>query len=904
MRRVTLFASAILMALFVTLAAHTASVEAQTTDDAMATWTGDNLQYGDTSFTRSDSPETDENVPGLINTPCEDNQNVYYSSDGTRDDDDEYYWMYVICLTADFEGDRSESTPARLLEYRVPRDDHELGADNARNFNEHGEFQGFAISVAPEGTDASGNPIDESTEPTTTCDSTNTYGLGWVICPATRFLSAAMDQLFNILVGFFTVAPLTNDTDSTLYTMWNLVRNLANILFIIGFLFIIYSQITSFGISNYGIKRLLPRLFIAAILVNLSYWICALAVDLSNILGVYIKTLFEGVVDSVELEGNVEFKAITWQSLAGAALTGGLGAVAIGGAIFSLAASAGASIWFLLVTLMGVLVSALIAIIVLAARQALITVLVIISPLAFVAYLLPSTEKYFDRWRDIFTTLLLVFPIFSLIFGGSQLAGLIIIASALENTDSLNFFNLIILGMVVQVAPVVVTPLLIRFSGSLLGRIAGMVNDPNKGLIDRTRNFAQSRHDMTKNRRLWDWDKENGRFRNNDPLAALGRRKALRDEHDASKLKSWQSGAHTAYTQDHRYHESHTQQAINEMRQKAGEDEAKAEFARDRRDIETLRVIDTQQRISKEVAETEENKTKSAYDAIRTRPGIAPAAIRNLADQAHQAHTDALDETQRQSSMQIELDNVYWQDLASDADRQAYAGAAGIAEHGETRVANIARQKQTEEREKRVNAAISNLSTAEAKLAEERAVILGDAANAGQFASLAEDLDSRSGALRRYIGRAPIEHIQTLLEELDITMSANGDTNAEVLRSELAGALQKRKPFYISQTRLNQIEEGTLGTQYKGPAGKELLIGEALNARALGAQTMVTADRDDLKATVQYLKGGGTLSTAAKTELERELRTAFTDSRYRSQMDKRINELTDLWGELGMGTPP
>ena len=63
------------------------------------------------------------------------------------------------------------------------------------------------------------------------------------------------------------------------------MRDFANIIFIIGFLIIVFSQLTSFGVSNYGIKRLLPKIIIAAILVNVSFYICAIAVDLSNILG-------------------------------------------------------------------------------------------------------------------------------------------------------------------------------------------------------------------------------------------------------------------------------------------------------------------------------------------------------------------------------------------------------------------------------------------------------------------------------------------------------------------------------------------------------------------------------------------------------------------------------------------
>lgn len=889
MRRVTLFVSAILMALFMAVLANMTPVEAQTvTIPSTATWEGENLKLDDWTLRKSSTPVADNGqVPSLEGTACENNENIYYSDPFTPASTGKPM-IVVLCLDGT---DRTQSIPANIVMFEAEE-----------GYTSNDDFEASyrdTVEVSPEGEDALSS-LDDA-EPTTSCDSNNTYGLGWIICPATKFLSAAMDQLYLILIDFFKVAPLTNDTDSTLYMMWNLVRNLANILFIIGFLFIIYSQITSFGISNYGIKRLLPRLLIAAILVNLSYWICALAVDLSNILGVYVKTLFDGVVDAVELKGNVEFKEITWQSLAGAALTGTVGAVAIGGAVFSLVASAGGSIWFLLVTLMGVLVSALVAIIVLAARQALITVLIIISPLAFVAYLLPSTEKYFDSWRNIFMTLLLLFPIFSLIFGGSQLAGLVIIASALENTNSLNFFNLIILGMVVQIAPIVVTPLLIRFSGSLLGRIASMVNDPNKGIIDRTRKYAQHRHDMTKNRQLWDRD-ENGRLRNYNPLAMGGRRLALREENDASKLKAWQGGIHAAYEQDKRSHEVYRQNTINEMVKSSGENEAKTEFAHDIATNTNLRRIDTLQRVAKEEAELAENKNKTAYEAIQTSPGIANAAIRDLANRSHEASIDTLDEQQRQSSIHQEHENVYWRDLANNAERQSYAGAAGIAEHGETRVANIVRQKQNEEREKRVNAAISNLSTVEARLDEERAVILGDAANAGRFVSLTEDADSRSGALRRYIGRAPIEHVQTLIEELDITSSANGDIVAETLRSELAGALQKRKPFYISQTLLNGIEEGTLGTQYYGIPGQKRMIQEALNGGALSVEAMASkVDRDDLKAAALYLSGGGTITDATREQLRHNLELVTTDNRYSGMIDKRKKELGLLWDQINPG---
>jgi hypothetical protein len=741
--------------------------------------------------------------------------------------------------------------------------------------------------------------IDGNGEGATTCSSEHTHGLGWIICPVTNLLADIMDRLYEQLEKFLFVTPLSTDRESPMYLMWNMVRNFANIMFIIGFLFIIYSQITSYGMSNYGLKRLLPRLLIAAVLVNISYWIVALAVDLSNVTG---KTLYDALVSIRESapkpQGvNYDFTELSWTTLASTILAGGAGGLLIGGAVFGVLASAGGSLWFLLVGLAGVITAGLIAVIILAARQALITILIIISPLAFVAYLLPSTEKYFDKWKDLLLTLLLVYPIFSVVFGGAQLAGLVIMQGATPETE--NAPIIIILGMIVQVAPVIITPLLIRVSGSLLGRIAGIVNNPNKGVIDQTRKFAQRRHDMTKNSMWASTGRDaNGNiiYRRNDPTAMIARRKALRDIDYDHKLKALESGAGAAYEQDHRSHEVHLQSSINEMLSSEGSDAGKAAVSREIAHSEALRRLYMQQQVSHKEAELEESRNKTAFDAMTTSPARTDVALRDIANRAHSISVGALDETQRQSSIHQEHDTQYWRDLARSAERQSYAGAAGIADNGETRVANIVRQKQQEEREKRVNAAISNLSTVEARLSEERAVILGDVANAGRFVNLAEDTDSRSGALRRYVSRAPIEQVQSLLTEMDITLSANGNVDLETLRSELAGALQKRKPFYISQTILNKIEEGTLDTKYRGADGKTLMVKEILNAKGLGAETMVTADRDDLKAVRDYLRDYGidSLDEGARKAIRDNLHIAFTDPRFSTKMDKRTTELEDI----------
>lgn len=392
-----------------------------------------------------------------------------------------------------------------------------------------------SISISSDPIPAEDAPEVATTDETGTppaCSGEATQGMGWIICPVTNFLANGMDNLFKMLTNFLVVQPAVATQDNPLYEMWLIVRDIANVLFIIAFLFMVYSQLTSFGLSNYGIKKVLPRLVVAAVLVNVSYWICALGIDLSNLLGYHVYNFFIGMYNSVVSESTA---ALTWAETAGAVLGGGA-AIGVGGYALGIAVTGGA-IAMLLPILLTVLLAAIVAIVLLAARQAIITIFIIISPLAFVAFILPNTEKWFGKWKDTFMTMLLLFPIFAAIFGGAQLAGAAIIeAAAAQGTVSV---ITIIFGLAVQVAPVVVTPLLIKFSGSLLGRIAGMVNNPNKGLVDRARNAAGERADAQRAKVLGG---EAGKNWFGDRIRRVDEKKSLRARHkklNEDRFQTW-----------------------------------------------------------------------------------------------------------------------------------------------------------------------------------------------------------------------------------------------------------------------------------------------------------------------------------------------------------------------------
>jgi hypothetical protein len=299
-------------------------------------------------------------------------------------------------------------------------------------------------------------------------------GIGWIICPVMRFMAKVTDQAYGIVSYMLTTPAVNTDTGSPMYQAWSIMRNFANVAFVIAFLIVIYSQITGVGVSNYGIKKLLPRIIVAAILVNVSYWICAIAVDLSNILGSSLYGLLEGASNRLFIEG----KAYIGSGGGGIwdALTVGILGVAATVAILY----AGLSV--LLPILLAALVAIIVAVVALTLRQALIIILIVISPLAFVAYLLPNTESWFKKWRGLLQTLLLMYPIIAVIFGGSALASKIIMASAGDNVV------LQVMGAGVTIIPLIVAPAFMKKAGDVLGKLG--INDPSKGIVDRAKKGA------------------------------------------------------------------------------------------------------------------------------------------------------------------------------------------------------------------------------------------------------------------------------------------------------------------------------------------------------------------------------------------------------------------------------
>lgn len=298
-------------------------------------------------------------------------------------------------------------------------------------------------------------------------------GLGWLICSGSGVFAKAIDSIYSVISDILTVKPLTTDQSSPIYTVWSYLRDLTNLVFIIMLLIVVWSQLTGVGISNYGIKKTLPRIIVAALTVNLSFFICALAVDASNIIGTslrgFLNNIQEIAVNNLSTEG---ISPVSWTELVTAITSG----TAVAGIVIGLTGGLGHFIWVFLGALVGAIIAVFVGLVTIAMRQAVVYMLIMISPLAFVAYMLPNTHSYFQKWKKLFTSMLTFFPMFSLLFGSAQLAGWTLVVSALasDNSDISRIFG-IMLGMTVQVLPLFLSVSLMRMSGTVLGKVSSQL---------------------------------------------------------------------------------------------------------------------------------------------------------------------------------------------------------------------------------------------------------------------------------------------------------------------------------------------------------------------------------------------------------------------------------------------
>ena len=285
-------------------------------------------------------------------------------------------------------------------------------------------------------------------------------GIGWLVCPVMNFVAGINDVAYSAISGFLDIKPaiLSDGNNSGAKQGWEFFRNIANAIFAVIFLWIIFSQISNVGVSNYGIKKILPRLIIGALLVNLSYYLCQIFVDLSNILGHTLKDALES--GAGEIGANSEATGLGSEIIA--KILGLTGA----GLFIALAVG--------LPTLAAGFLAIMTVFIILVVRQAGIILLIAMSPMAFAAWLLPNTEDLFKKWIKMFRGLLLVFPIISLLYGAGKLAGAVLASNATVDPNNPDE-TMRLVALAATTMPLIATPFVLQNSLSSLGSIGAKI---------------------------------------------------------------------------------------------------------------------------------------------------------------------------------------------------------------------------------------------------------------------------------------------------------------------------------------------------------------------------------------------------------------------------------------------
>ncbi|RYX79410.1 hypothetical protein EON76_01660 [bacterium] len=248
--------------------------------------------------------------------------------------------------------------------------------------------------------------------------------VGWVICPIMRSIALLADYGFAFInQNFLRVEYDLTGNDSGVYKTWQLMLSVANVIFVIAFLWVIYTQITGRNSGGYSIKRMLPRLIIGAIMVNLSYIICVLAIDASNVAGDAILDLTTRVGATV---GDAAMSLTSAENgFNDSRLTD----------ITTAVLSKFGTVWILLAPVAAVTVSIAVicaaGLVLLIMRKVVISMFILISPLIFVAYLLPNLERVFQQWGRLFFQLLLIYPVIAFLLGTGQ-----IISATIVNVGS------------------------------------------------------------------------------------------------------------------------------------------------------------------------------------------------------------------------------------------------------------------------------------------------------------------------------------------------------------------------------------------------------------------------------------------------------------------------------------
>lgn len=354
----------------------------------------------------------------------------------------------------------------------------------------------------------------------------------WILCPSLNNTAYTANWIDDITKRMLEIKTDRYDTNSGTFNGWGLMRNVANVAMIIFLLVIVFSQVSGYGIDNYGIKKMLPRLIVMALIINLSFYICELAIDLSNIAGVGLRNMFasfggDGSSGTDGITAGLVGLFTAFGTAGGPTVAAGVAAASLGWVAIVIAAA----------VLILIVVVALVTLwVMLGLREIIVIACIILSPLAFAAFVLPNTQNLFKKWWELFKAAIIVYPICGAV------AGISYFLRGISGDD----MGMGVAGnMILFVLPYLVfflLPTLLKNALSALGKLGGALTSMGQTIKNGGRAIGQAGVKGVQNsQRYKDWSSDRVRRlqeqRANRVMERYGDGKSLQTRLDEAKRR-------------------------------------------------------------------------------------------------------------------------------------------------------------------------------------------------------------------------------------------------------------------------------------------------------------------------------------------------------------------------------
>ena len=329
-----------------------------------------------------------------------------------------------------------------------------------------------------------------------TCSSSGTTGFEWILCPILRTfdgIANGFNSVIDKLLNFDVSSNLTSGVKNT----WSIMKNIASALLVIIMLIAIFAQAVGGGpIDAYTVRKIIPRLVAAVILMQLSWPIMVWIIEVVNALGSGVRGLISAPFGGWQ---NLDLNHL----IGPLKLTGKLTTIGLFSGLIGTVAFSGLTLGGIFLLACAAVLGMFIAFAILILRNMLVVLLVMLAPVAILLWILPGTERYWKMWWNNFIKLLMLFPLIMAIIYGGRVFAHVAAGNGANNGVAAGIIATFVI-FVGYFGPYFFLPQAFKWGGQMFGAIAGGTWSATKGLRNAPARFAQSQAKVNRQQRETD----------------------------------------------------------------------------------------------------------------------------------------------------------------------------------------------------------------------------------------------------------------------------------------------------------------------------------------------------------------------------------------------------------------